>query len=140
MAVKLRLARMGRLKKPVYRVIAADSKSRRDGLFIEKLGIYNPVPNPAIIEVNEDRINYWLDCGAIPTDTVYNLLRSSGILHKRTLTLKGNTPEKVAEEMAIWKARKDSKKSTAKVAEKPKVEATVKAEKTVEQVVEKTEE
>ena len=74
MAVKLRLKRMGAKQKPFYRVVAADSRSPRDGRFIETVGTYNPIKEPAEVTFKEDRVMYWLSNGAIPTDTVRNLL------------------------------------------------------------------
>jgi small subunit ribosomal protein S16 len=78
MAVKIRLARHGAKKKPFYRIIVADSESPRDGRFMEIVGTYNPLMNPAEIKVKEDRIKYWLDQGAIPTDTVKSLIKKQG--------------------------------------------------------------
>ena len=82
MAVKLRLKRMGSKKKPFYRVVAADSRSPRDGKVIEEIGIYNPVANPAEIKINEDLAIKWLNNGAQPTDTVRDLFKGQGILEK----------------------------------------------------------
>ncbi|MBN1756363.1 30S ribosomal protein S16 [bacterium] len=79
MAVKIRLRRGGKIKQPSYRIIAADSRSPRDGRFLEILGFYNPMSTPATIEIKEDRIRYWLERGAIPTDTVKSLLHKKGI-------------------------------------------------------------
>ena len=83
MAVKLRLRRMGSKKKPFYRVVAADSKSPRDGKFIEEVGTYNPITEPAQVTIKEDLVMKWLDNGAQPTDTVRTLLKQQGILEKR---------------------------------------------------------
>jgi len=74
LAVKLRLRKMGKKKQPVYKVVAADSRSPRDGKFIEAIGLYNPKTDPATINIKEDRALYWLIVGAQPTDTVKNLL------------------------------------------------------------------
>ena len=82
MAVKLRLKRMGSKKKPFYRIVAADSRSPRDGRFIEIVGTYNPTKNPAEVTIKEDVACKWLNNGAIPTDTVRGLLSSKGILEK----------------------------------------------------------
>ena len=82
MAVKLRLKRMGAKQKPFYRVVAADSRSPRDGRFIETVGTYNPIKEPAEVTFKEDRVMYWLSNGAIPTDTVRNLLIKQGIMKK----------------------------------------------------------
>ena len=82
MAVKLRLKRMGAKKKPFYRVVAADSRSPRDGKFIETVGTYNPLTNPAEIKIDNEKADKWLKNGAIPTDTVKDLLVKSGAIQK----------------------------------------------------------
>ena len=82
MAVKLRLKRMGAKKRPFYRIVAADSRSPRDGRFIEIVGTYNPITEPAEIKVNEEVALKWLNNGAIPTDTVRDLLSKQGIMKK----------------------------------------------------------
>ena len=82
MAVKIRLKRMGAKKNPFYRIVVADSRSPRDGRFIENLGTYNPLVNPAEIKVDEASTLKWLNDGAIPTDTVKNLFSKMGIMEK----------------------------------------------------------
>ena len=82
MAVKIRLKRMGAKKAPFYRVVVADSRSPRDGKFIENIGTYNPLVTPAEIKINEELALDWLKKGAIPTDTVKNLLSKTGIMKK----------------------------------------------------------
>ena len=82
MAVKLRLKRMGAKKRPFYRIVAADSRSPRDGRFIEVVGTYNPRTEPAEVKVNEELALKWLQNGAIPTDTVRDLLRKQGVMEK----------------------------------------------------------
>ena len=82
MAVKLRLMRMGAKKKPFYRVVAADSRTKRDGKYIELVGTYNPVTEPAEIKINEEVALKWLSEGAIPTDTVRSLFSKQGIMEK----------------------------------------------------------
>ena len=82
MAVKLRLKRMGAKKRPFYRIVAADSRSPRDGKFIEIVGTYNPIMEPAEVKVNEEIALKWLNDGAIPTDTVRDLLSKQGIMKK----------------------------------------------------------
>ena len=77
--VKIRLTRIGAHKKPFYRIIVADSKSRRDGPFIEILGTYDPKFEPSKIEVNLERAKYWISQGAQPSVTVQKLLQKSGI-------------------------------------------------------------
>lgn len=91
MAVKLRLKRMGAKKRPFYRVVAADSRSPRDGRFIETIGTYNPICEPAEIKIDEELALKWLSNGAEPTDTVKNLFKKVGInekFHKQRNTKK----------------------------------------------------
>jgi small subunit ribosomal protein S16 len=78
MSVKIRLARHGAKKKPFYRIVIADSEAPRDGKFLENVGTYNPLVDPAQVSLKQDRIKYWIDQGAIPTDTVKNLLKKEG--------------------------------------------------------------
>ena len=80
MAVKMRLRRMGMKKAPFYRVIVADSRSPRDGRFIEEIGYYNPLPEPAEIKIDAEKAKKWLSNGAQPTETVKSLLKKSGIV------------------------------------------------------------
>lgn len=82
MAVKMRLKRMGAKKAPFYRIIVADSRSPRDGKFIDTIGTYNPLVKPAEIKLNEEVALDWLKKGAIPTDTVKNILSDAGIMKK----------------------------------------------------------
>ena len=79
MAVKLRLTRVGSKKNPVYRIVAADSRSPRDGKFLEIVGRYNPQTDPSTIEINEERVRTWLSQGAQPSATVKRLLKAKGI-------------------------------------------------------------
>ncbi|MBE6634513.1 MAG: 30S ribosomal protein S16 [Ruminococcaceae bacterium] len=80
MAVKMRLRRMGAKKAPFYRVIVADSRSPRDGRFIEEIGYYNPLTNPVDIKIDAEKAKKWLGNGAQPTETVKALLKKSGIV------------------------------------------------------------
>lgn len=80
MAVKLRLTRLGAKKSPFYRVVAADSRSPRDGRFIEVIGTYNPMTDPAEIKIDNDKAKAWLSNGAQPTETVRALLKKSGAI------------------------------------------------------------
>ena len=80
MAVKIRLRRMGAKKAPFYRVIVADSRDPRDGKFVEEIGYYNPLTEPAEIKIDADKAEKWLKSGAQPTDTVKALLKKSGIV------------------------------------------------------------
>lgn len=79
MPVKIRLARHGAKKRPYYRIVVADSESPRDGRFLEKVGTYNPLLDPAEVTLNTDRVQYWLQQGATPTDTVKSLLKKQGV-------------------------------------------------------------
>jgi len=83
MAVKIRLRRAGRKKQPTYRIVVADSRSPRDGKFIEIIGQYAPRTGERALNLKSERVNYWLDSGAQPTDTVRSLLRKAGILKQR---------------------------------------------------------
>jgi len=78
--IKLRLRRMGAKKRPSYRIVAADSRSPRDGRFIEIVGFYDPLTEPATVKVNEERARHWLSVGAQPTDTVRDILRRAGVV------------------------------------------------------------
>lgn len=80
MAVKIRLKRMGSHKKPFYRIVVADSRSPRDGKFIEEIGYYNPISEPKEIKINNEKAEKWLKDGAQPTDTVKVLFKKNGII------------------------------------------------------------
>jgi small subunit ribosomal protein S16 len=82
MAVKIRLKRMGAKKSPFYRIVVADSRSPRDGRYIEIVGTYNPVAQPAAVQINEELALKWLQDGAKPSDTVRNLFSKQGIMEK----------------------------------------------------------
>ncbi len=88
MAVKLRLKRMGSKQKPFYRIVAADSRSPRDGRFIETVGTYNPIAKSDNVKVDEEKALYWLNNGAQPTDTVKNILSKTGLWAKYKNTKK----------------------------------------------------
>lgn len=96
MAVRIRLQRMGRKKRPFYRVVVADSRTNRDGRYIEKLGYYNPLTDPAEIVINEERALEWLHRGAQPSDTAKSLLRKTGVwqkFHEQRLAAKSRRSE-----------------------------------------------
>jgi len=82
MATKIRLKRMGAKKAAFYRLVVADSRSPRDGRNVEEVGFYNPVMNPAVIEINRERIDYWLKQGVQMSDTVRSILYRAGMLEK----------------------------------------------------------
>lgn len=79
MAVKIRLRRMGAKKSPFYRVVVADSRSPRDGRFIEEVGYYDPTKDPAVIKLDAEKVQKWIANGAQPTDTVRAIINKSGI-------------------------------------------------------------
>jgi small subunit ribosomal protein S16 len=79
MSVKIRLARRGAKKKPFYRIVVTDIESPRDGKFLEVLGTYDPLQEPAAVTLKEDRIQYWIGAGAIPTGTVNDILKKEGL-------------------------------------------------------------
>ena len=113
MPVKIRLSRHGRKKAPFYHIVVADSRAPRDGRFIERIGSYNPITDPATIELNFDRALDWLQKGAQPTDTTRAILSYKGVMMKKHLlegVKKGAlTPEQVEEKFAAWLKEKESK-------------------------------
>ncbi len=125
MAVKLRLRRMGKKNQPIYKIVAADARSPRDGKFLEAVGIYNPLINPHVIELKEERINYWLDNGAQPTNTVKSLFNQKGINLKRDLVKRKFSEEKIEAELKTWQGKKEA--SLQKKAGKKKLSAKQKA-------------
>ena len=118
MPVKIRLQRHGKKGKPFYWVVAADSRAKRDGRYLEKIGTYNPNTNPATINIQVDRAVNWLQNGAQPTDTARNLLSESGALLKNHLVngvRKGaHKEEDVEAKFEAWVADKASRQEAAK--------------------------
>ena len=137
MATKIRLQRHGRKGKPVFHIVVADSRAPRDGRFIEKIGIYNPITNPATIELNVDAAVSWLQKGAQPTNTAKNILSYKGAMMKKHLlggVAKGAFSEEEAEiRFAAWleegsQAVENKKGGLAKAKEDAKI-AALEAEK-----------
>jgi small subunit ribosomal protein S16 len=122
---------MGKKKQPVYKVVAADSRSPRDGKFLEDVGLYNPLTKPHTVDLKEDRVYYWLDKGAQPTDTVKSLLKQKGITLKRELKRKGLNEEQINSEIENWqkireaKAASKSSKKKSKKSEKSEKKSEV---------------
>jgi len=110
---------MGKKKQPIYKVVAADSRSPRDGKFLESIGLYNPLTDPYTIEINEERALYWLGVGAQPTDTVKSLLSKKGILLKKDLVSRGMSEEKVQTELENW-AKLHEAKAQSKLSKRQK--------------------
>jgi small subunit ribosomal protein S16 len=113
MSVKIRLQRHGKKGKPFFHIVVADSRARRDGRFIEKLGTYNPITNPATIDLNVDSAVKWLNNGAQPTDTARAILSYKGALYKKHLqggVAKGAFDEAEAEKrFSAWLESKEQK-------------------------------
>ncbi|MGD0196098.1 MAG: 30S ribosomal protein S16 [Candidatus Dormibacteria bacterium] len=119
--VKIRLKRMGTTKRPVYRLVVADSRSPRDGRFIESIGFYDPLPNPAVVTIDAERVQLWLRRGARPSDSARQLLVKEGILAARPFKI---TPRA---EVAAEPAKAAAKAEAAPVAEAPAAEPAVEA-------------
>lgn len=109
MSVKLRLQRMGKKKQPIYKIVAVDSRVKRDGRFIDAIGLYNPSTNPMTITLREDRVFHWLERGAQPTDTVKNLLSRKGVWLKWGLKKKKADEATIAAEFEKWQMMQASK-------------------------------
>ncbi len=132
MPVKIRLQRHGRKGKPYFWIVAADSRAKRDGKYIEKIGSYNPTTVPATIEIDVDRAVTWLNNGAQPTDTARNILSYKGVLLKHHLlggVRKGAlTEEQVEEKFNAWLEEKENRIGAKKSeAQKKQEEAKAKA-------------
>lgn len=127
---------MGKKAYPVYKIVAADSRSPRDGRFIESVGHYNPNAEPAVVTLKDERVSYWLNSGAQPTDTVRSILSKEGFMLKLHLTRKGADETKINDEYNKFIADRSRKAETAKAKKvrrkenKAKKEAEAKAEKT----------
>jgi small subunit ribosomal protein S16 len=117
LAVRIRLRRMGAKKRPFYRIVVADSRSPREGRFIESLGQYSPIDKPASVKVNEERVYYWLKNGALPTDTVNSLLRKIGLLRKWAALKKGVDVSGMEISNFIQERRKRKKRKAKEVKE-----------------------
>ena len=104
--VKIRLARMGRKKRPFYRILVSDARAPRDSGFIEKLGFYDPLPTKQVVQIDVDKAIEWLAKGAQPTDTVRSLLSRQGVLELYELKTKKNaSPEELVAAHQAWKAK-----------------------------------
>ncbi len=123
MAVKIRLKRLGKIRAPYYRIVVADSRTKRDGRVIEEIGKYHPTQNPSFIEVDSDRAQYWLSVGAQPTEQVAAILRLTGDWGKFKGDTNAVSTVKAPEGRAAFVAD-ESKKPVLK----PKAEKPAKAE------------
>jgi small subunit ribosomal protein S16 len=126
MAVKIRLQRKGRKKAPIYHIVVADSRSPRDGRYIERLGSYNPLTIPATIEINADKAFEWLMNGAQPSDTARAILKYKGIYYRKHLqrgvTKGAMTQEKADELYNVWVEGKNQKVEARKEETRKSVE------------------
>jgi small subunit ribosomal protein S16 len=125
--IKIRLQRKGRIRRPIYHIVVADSRSPRDGRIIEQVGRYDGVTEKKETTINEERISYWLDNGAKPTDAVEKILRHEGFLYKRHLQMWGKSEEEITAALEEWKAAREAKEKTD-VTRKKQVRATLIAE------------
>jgi small subunit ribosomal protein S16 len=124
---------MGKKKQPIYKIVAVDSRVKRDGRFIDAVGLYNPGTNPMTINLREDRIFYWLERGAQPTDTVKNLLSRKGVWLKWGLKKKKADDATIAAEFEKWqmvqglKLQKENERKARRNAAKKKKKAVAAA-------------
>ena len=129
--VKLRLRRVGKKKQPMYKIVATESRAARNGKYIEAIGQYNPLVEPMVIELKEDRLFTWLKRGAQPTDTLRSLLQRKGLWLRWGLMKRGADEVAIAAETEKWQALQEEKmrreaerKSRRKAARKKKAAVT----------------
>jgi len=125
LSVRLRLRRIGKKKNPIYQIVAADARTKRDGKFLEIVGRYEPREKPVVINASESRVFYWLKSGAQPTDTVRSLFRQTGLWMKWSMKKRGDDDAKVASAMEKWtmiqaekEKRQEARKARRKAARK----------------------
>jgi small subunit ribosomal protein S16 len=124
----------------MYKIVAADSRGKRDGKYIEAIGQYNPAGSPTVFELKEERVLYWLKSGAQPTETVRNLLSHKGLMLKHHLLKKGADENKISAELSKWESLQDAKLRKAhdkKVKRKALKKKQKEAEKPAEKKAEK---
>ncbi|MCB0032555.1 MAG: 30S ribosomal protein S16 [Anaerolineales bacterium] len=131
--LKIRLSRRGKKKQPTYRVVVADVESKRDGRYVELIGWYNPLTNPASFRIDEGRALHWLSVGAQPTDAVNRLLKNQGTLERLPRVHKGESIEAQVAEFEGRSLEEEAAAEEAAAEEKSTVEAVVEA---VEEVIE----
>lgn len=130
--VRIRLQRMGKKKQPFYRIVAVDSRGRRDGKYLEKIGHYNPITDPFELVINEEKAIKWLKRGGLPSDTVKSFFRRKGILMRYDMLKKGFDTAKIEEEMVKWEVlqverqrRLEAKKAQSKREKEPVTTETI---------------
>ena len=137
MAVRIRLLRMGRKKKPFYRIVIMDSHTRRDGRYLDKVGFYNPIARPAEVRIEKDKVLEWLKKGATPSKTVFNLLQKEGIALDWHLI--HNVADEYVRKVEFGKWELSKKIQTAQpVEEQEEKKVTSKSKKTKTRVVEES--
>ena len=105
MSTKIRMMRMGAMKRPFYRLVVVDSRNRRDGRYIENVGTYNPIPKETQVTLKDERILHWLGKGVELSNTVENLLRKAGIMERYQLIKSGTPPEELEAKLAEWREK-----------------------------------
>lgn len=133
MAVKLRLTRMGRKKRPFYRIVAIDSRKRRDGAYLEKVGHYDPLTRPATLLIDHDVAVKWLNNGATPSDTVKNLFRRDGVMLRWDMSKRNYDQVQIEEAVKAHRARREDQALSAESPLPVKQEAKPKPEPVVEE-------
>lgn len=138
MAVKIRMKRLGAKKRPFYRIVVADSRAPRDGKFIEEIGYYNPISQPKVFKVDNERVEYWLGVGAKPTETVARLLKTDfeSLAVKVAEKKKAQAEKRAQEEEARRLEREAKAKAEAEAEEKARLEAEAAEVEETEEVVE----
>lgn len=128
MAVKLRLTRMGRKKRPFYRIVAIDSRKRRDGAYLDKIGHYDPLTRPATLVIDHDVALKWLNNGAQPSDTVKNLFRRDGVMLRWDMSKRDYEQVKIEEAVKAHREHSEAKALSKESPEPVKQAAKVKPE------------
>jgi small subunit ribosomal protein S16 len=123
---------MGAKKRPFYRLVVADSRSPRDGKFIEEIGYYDPLPNPATVRIDVDKVHEWMRRGARPSDVARKLLEREGILQRSAQSRRVVTPEAAAQAPAPAAAQAAAPAAAAVAEEEPAVEAAAEVERAAE--------
>jgi len=127
-SVRIRLTRAGRKKVPHYRIVVMDSRNRRDGAYLDQLGVYHPNQQPAHFEVNEEKALRWLSQGAVPSDTVRSLLSQRGLMLRFDLMKRQTPPDKITEAVAKWQEANAAKAAERAQAKKQKRKGKASAE------------
>lgn len=129
---------MGKKKQPIYKIVAADVRSPRDGKFLEALGLYNPLTDPHTVDIKEERVLYWLSNGAQPTKTVKSLLRQKGITLKNELIKRGTNEEEIEAKLSEWEKLKEA--GASQKVRKKKISKKAKSKEKVSEESDKPEE